>query len=271
MMDGYRCGDGETLVAYLYAELDPAEQRQVASHLTACPACAREAESLSGVRRELAAWMPPEPDLGFTIVQKPAGVLRPARWWSRPLPRWGQAAAAVLILAAGAAIANVHVRYDQAGLSVSTGWMTTSPAPARDSMAAPVEAAVAASRVKVVAPQALRAEDWRGELAALEARMRGEMQTLRASNAPASPAPSLDAAVLKRVQELIDASERRQQQELALRLTQFGRDVEIQRRSDLVRIEQGFGQFEGRTGAEVARQRQLLDFLVRTSGRQVVP
>jgi hypothetical protein len=56
-----------------------------------------------------------------------------------------------------------------------------------------------------------------------------------------------------------------------LRLTQFSRDIEMQRRSDLVRIEQGFGQFEGRTGAEVARQRQLLDYLVRTSGRQVVP
>ncbi len=66
---------------------------------------------------------------------------------------------------------------------------------------------------------------------------------------------------------LIEASERRQQQELALRLTQFNRDLDLQRRADLVRIDQGFGQLEGRTGAEVARQRQMLDLIVRAGLR----
>jgi hypothetical protein len=103
--------------------------------------------------------------------------------------------------------------------------------------------------------------------------MHREMQSIRLANtqAPAGSAQTSDAALLKRVQTLIDESEERQKQELALRLTQFGRDVELQRRADLVRIEQGFGRFEGRTVDEVARQRQLLDYLVRTSGRQVVP
>ena len=62
---------------------------------------------------------------------------------------------------------------------------------------------------------------------------------------------------------LITESERRQQQELALRLTQFTRDVDVQRRADLVRIDQGIGQLEGRTGAEVARQREMLNYIVR--------
>jgi hypothetical protein len=70
---------------------------------------------------------------------------------------------------------------------------------------------------------------------------------------------------MQRVVQLIEASEQRQQQELALRLTQFNRDLEVQRRSDLVRINKGFGQFEGRAGAEIARQRQMLDYIMRVS------
>jgi hypothetical protein len=70
---------------------------------------------------------------------------------------------------------------------------------------------------------------------------------------------------LDRVRSLIAESEQRQQRELALRLTQFGRDVDQQRRTDLVRINQGFGQFEGRTGAEIARQRQMIDYIMRVS------
>ncbi|MEZ5418371.1 MAG: hypothetical protein R2708_13610 [Vicinamibacterales bacterium] len=66
---------------------------------------------------------------------------------------------------------------------------------------------------------------------------------------------------------LIEASERRQQQELALRLTQFGRDIDLQRRADLVRVEQGIGQLEGRTGAEVARQREAINYLIRAGLR----
>ena len=60
-------------------------------------------------------------------------------------------------------------------------------------------------------------------------------------------------------------SERRQQQELALRLAQFGRDLEVQRRSDLS-DHRGFGQFEGRA-AEIARQRQMLDYIMRVSAQ----
>jgi anti-sigma factor RsiW len=272
MMEGYRCGDGDTLVAYLYSEIDAEERRRFEAHLATCPACAHEVDALADVRRELASWTPLEPALGCTIVQKSAGILPPVRWWSRPLPVWGQAAAAILVLAAGAAIANVQVRYDPAGFSVSTGWMAESPTAAPASEAPGGAPASSAARA-ATAPRSERDEAWRTQLAALEAEMRGEMQALRASNVPASPGPvpSIEAAVLKRLQTLIEASEQRQRQELALRLTQFSRDIEMQRRSDLVRIEQGFGQFEGRTGAEVARQRQLLDYLVRTSGRQVVP
>jgi hypothetical protein len=81
------------------------------------------------------------------------------------------------------------------------------------------------------------------------------------------PAPRAADLTLQRVADLIEQSERRQKQELAMRLAQFGRDLEVQRRSDLVRINQGFGQFEGRAGAEIARQRQMLDYIMRVSAQ----
>ena len=64
---------------------------------------------------------------------------------------------------------------------------------------------------------------------------------------------------------LIEASERRQQRELAFRLAQAMQDVDTQRRSDLVRIENGLGQIEGLTVQEVARQSRLINYLMRTS------
>ena len=63
-------------------------------------------------------------------------------------------------------------------------------------------------------------------------------------------------------------SEQRQQKELALRLTQVLTDVESQRRADLVRIEQNMGQIEGLTGQEAARQREMLNYLMRVSQRR---
>ena len=42
-------------------------------------------------------------------------------------------------------------------------------------------------------------------------------------------------------------------------------DVDTQRRSDLVRIENGLGQIEGLTVQEGARQSRLINYLMRTS------
>jgi Putative zinc-finger len=267
MMDAYHCDDKDTLVAYLYGELPDEERRHFEGHLRACGVCAREVEGLANIRRELASWQPAEPELGFTLVRQGAGA-RLARWWWAPIPFWAQVAAATLVLAAGAAIANVHVRYDSAGLTVSTGWLP--PAPASPSSAAGVDEAAG----RVALANNTGGEDWRAAMAAFESEMRREMQALRGSSAaavPASTSTASDPAVMRRVQSLIEESEQRQRQELAMRLTQMGRDFELQRRADLVRLEQGVGQFQGRTGAEVARQRELLNYLVRVSGRQVVP
>jgi hypothetical protein len=253
MTDTFQCDDKDRLVAYLYREVDAATRADVERHLERCQACADEVEELGLVRQDLAGWLPPEPELGPTIVQKAALVAPRSPW--RDVPVWAQAAAAVLVAAVGVAAANVQVRYDAAGLVVTTGWMTP--------VAAPSEGAPA---VDVAVPD----DGWRREMAALEARLREEIGTARPAAVPAvtAAAPAFNGrALLQQVTALVEESETRQRQELALRLTQFNRDMEMQRRADLVRIERGVGQIEGRTGAEVARQREMLNYLVRASQR----
>jgi hypothetical protein len=73
------------------------------------------------------------------------------------------------------------------------------------------------------------------------------------------------------VRTLLAESEERQQRELALRLTQTLRDVDAQRRTDLMRIEQTFGQMEGSTRPELANQRQMINYLIQRTGAQRIP
>ncbi len=260
MSTRFTCDDTESLVAYLYDEADPVLRRTVERHLVECARCRDEVAALGGVRHVLAQWTPAAPPLRFSVVQTPlpvaaeplpSNVIRPrvAAWHAVPV--WAQVAAATLAVAVGAAIANVQVRHDAGGWTVSTGWM------------APGSSASARPAVD---------ESWRPALAALEQSLRGDMRATAVATAAApvaAPAArgAADGDTLARVRDLIEASERRQQQELALRLTQFNRDVDIQRRADLVRIDQGIGQLEGRTGAEVQRQRQMLDLIVRAGLR----
>src|SRR5687767_6472207 len=131
-MISFNCDDKQTLIAYLYDEVDAATRDRVDAHLAACARCAAEARALGAVRAELSQWVPPGAELGFAIVRKSdqpaAQVLRPAQWW-QTVPAWAQAAAAVLVVAAGLGIANLQVRSGPDGFSVSTGWMS-SPAAA---------------------------------------------------------------------------------------------------------------------------------------------
>ena len=102
----FTCDDKQTLIAYLYGEIDPAARHAVDAHLAQCRACAAEVTALGGVRSELGLWVPPHAELDFTIVKKselpPSNVLRPARggtpcrcgrkppprsWCSPPAPR----------------------------------------------------------------------------------------------------------------------------------------------------------------------------------------
>ena len=247
MNSTFSCDDKATLIAYLYGEVDAAMRASIAAHLESCARCAVEVTALGDVRAELALWAPPDAELGFAIVRKSdqptASVLRPARWW-RTVPAWAQAAAAVLVVAAGLGIANLQVRSGPDGFSVSTGWMSPPTA-------APVSTPA-------------RQDEWRTALVSLEQQLRNEIRSARAQEQSAgarASAPAVDDATIRRVQQLLAASEERQARELALRLTQFTYDMNMQRRADLVKITQSFGQFD----EQMLRQRQMMNNVIRAS------
>lgn len=242
-----QCLDEAAAIEYVYDELDAREREAIAAHVTSCTRCADEVRGLEATRDDLRAWVPPDAVLGFQVVAAttstaPATVLRPARWWQRPLPAWAQAAAAVLLFGAGLGLGALRES------RVLTEAAPTAPMAAA---AAPVDAPASAS-----------------DLAALEQRLRAEMSQRTAVPVAAPAVRHNDEALLEQVRTLIRESERRQQQELTLRTAQLVRDVDAQRRGDLARIERTFGQMEGTTGVQVEQQRQLLNYLMRVSQRQ---
>jgi hypothetical protein len=247
MTTTFTCDDKATLIAYLYGDVDAATRQRVDAHLETCARCAEEVTALGDVRAELSLWVPPNAELGFAVVKKaeqpPAQVVRPAQWWST-VPVWARAAAAVLVLAAGLGLANLQVRSGPEGFSVTTGWMTPAAAP-------------------VSAPQE-RNDEWRTALISLEQQLRNEIRSAREQQPAAvraSAPATADEATIRRVEQLLAASEARQQRELAYRLTQFTSDMDMQRRADLLKITQSFGQFD----EQMLRQRQMLNNVIRVS------
>jgi hypothetical protein len=168
------------------------------------------------------------------------------------VPVWAQVAAAMLVLGVSAAIANLDVRYDRAhGLNVTTGW----------------------SRPAVTtAPQAAQADatPWRAELAAMREQLQTEMRTQVANvraTSTGSPAPiakvaAMDADVLKRVGAMIDASEKKQEQQLALHLVQLQRDISAQRTGDVRRTNQLLRDVMNTYGDEIAKQQRQINYLL---------
>lgn len=251
----FTCDDKATLVAYLYNEIDAPDRQRVEEHLRQCAACAAEVGALADVRTELTQWAPPQAELGFTIVRSsdtapqaapPATVLRPAQWWNT-VPVWAQAVAAIFVLAVSAAVANVQVKSGPEGLVVSTGWMTPAAAPA----AAP-------------APAVEADQQWKPALIALEQQLRDEIRATKETGtvrAASRSSEGADEATLRRVRDLLAASETKQNRELAFRMTQLMGDINVQRRADLLRVEQAIGH----TGVEMAKTRQQLNYVIRAS------
>lgn len=260
---GGECDNKALLIAYLYGEITPEERRVFEEHLAACVACTDEVQALGDVRTQLADWQAPEIELGFRVTRDP--VLRPRRWWQATMPVWAQAAAAVLVLSAGAALANLQIDYGSNGLRVRTGWHENTVAAAAAVTTVPTRAAAPAPGIDLAAVRALVGES--------EQRLRAELVADRARTAPAAVAASsrdgvTSEAMLRQVRALLDDSERRQEHQLALRLAQTIRDVDTQRRADLVRIEQTMGTLEGVTGQEAASLREQMNYLVRVSQRR---
>ena len=155
MNDMSLCGNHEVLIGYVYDECAPADREAIAAHLAVCASCAEEIQTLRDTRAHLGAWSPPALPLGFQITrtesEAPAHVLRPAAWWRQPLPAWAQAAAAVVIFAAGMSVSGFRSSGESPASTVAQA-----PAPA------PVAVTNAVDDVRVT----------RAEFARLEARLR---------------------------------------------------------------------------------------------------
>ena len=131
------CPGGDALVSLLYDDFEPGavpSRDDLEAHVRACATCLSEFEALGGVRAQLAAWTAPDVALGFEVVR--TGTRAPLGWrqtfaaWSdrsaRALPA---AAAAILVLGGAMALARLDIHYDQAGLTVRTGWGHAAAAP----------------------------------------------------------------------------------------------------------------------------------------------
>jgi len=250
--DEHMCDRKEELIGFLYGELDPDEAAAFGQHLFTCAECRVELEGLRSARGQIAAWTPPEPHLDFQIVRGPVSA-RPAASRFRVTPAWGLAAAAMLVMAIGAAIANLEIRVGSEGLVVRTGW---------NRAAAVDAAAVNAGGVQPI--------DWKQQSQQLDQRVRQLEQAL-AANGPgtvrnASATPMTDEEVLQRVREMLGQSETRQQRLLAARLTEVSRDFDLRRHTDLVAVDQALVRLQNTSGAEVRQWRDLAQRMGRAAG-----
>jgi len=242
----------EALISYLYGEIDDEARAGFERHLSTCARCRTELHGLSAVHEELGRWTSPEPagSPSFVADTRPLPTRPPSGVGAvlRELPAWMHVAAAMLFLGAAAGLANIRVASTADGFTIRTGWSQ------------PAEGVVtgASSASHPISPP------WRADLAALEQQLRAALAAVESPDAKTASAAARsggtpdDEVTTRRVNALIQASERRQQRELALRVAELMRDLQTQRQADLVRIERSLGIIQSRTGMEVMRtQRQV--------------
>ena len=245
------CNNQELLIGYVYDDLTADERSRFAAHLHACADCRDEVAGLEATRGHLAAWAPPAPDLGFQIVRhavEQRSKVLPFR--NRWIPAMGFAAAAVLVLAAASAIANLEVRYGNDGLVVRTGW----------ARAAPVAQDVSpASAQSVTAPP--QPATWRADFDTLERRLRdieSSIAVQTAGGVRATSARMTDSDILRQVRDIVKEAESRQNVAVAQRLLEVMQDFDRQRRTDYAMLQQSNAQYQGATQAELLTIKERL-------------
>lgn len=247
------CDRKEQLIGFLYGEIDPSERQAFHQHLNTCAECREEVAELRATRGQIAAWTPPEPDFGFRIVRGAAAPPPMPRF--RISPSWGLAAAAILVMAIGAAIANLEVRFGTDGLVIRTGW--------NHGGAAPVTAAVVAGAGAGVEPV-----DWKQQAQQLDRRLNEIEQALARNRSGSVQSAAASGMSEERVREMLGQSEIRQQRIVAARLAAMTRDYDAQRRIDLAAIDQGLTRLQNSSGAEVKQYRDLIQRMYRAAAYQ---
>ena len=116
MTEVTRCPEPDALLVLLYDdEGTPDERALLQGHVDRCTQCADLLTSLDSTRGVLGAWHAPRLPLGFALVRGDRSPVRSFLW------RGGLAAAAVLVLASAASLAQLEVTYNADRFTVRTG------------------------------------------------------------------------------------------------------------------------------------------------------
>jgi hypothetical protein len=250
--------DKELIVGYIYGELSRDEREMLDAHLAVCADCRIEIEELRSTRQHLTLWGPPEPDLGFRVIRGGAAPAQALPRRSRVASAFRYAAAAAIVFAAGAAVANLEVRYGADGLIVRTGF-------ARGAVAAPDSQAASTATPSGQAVPASASADF----IALDRRLREIERVLSAPPSSgvqtASDTRMSDAEMMRQVRRIVSEAEARQQTDITRRMLDVARAFDLQRRADIAYFQQGLGQYQGQTNAEIAQNRELVNQIIRAA------
>ena len=248
MTETNSCVEKDTLIDYLYGEVDADARSRVEAHLHSCQRCADEIRGLTDVRGTLEAWAPPPVGLGFRVVSDAHSEPSPVSFWGRLRhpPAWGLAAAAVLMLAAGAAITKAELEIGSGGMVLRFGWSDTASDGATQP---PVEPASRSDQAAAEPRQQL--QPVRGTAVGPGPRSR--------ATAPVQPGADIFGGLAATAAD--DEWLLRSTRQLLFEEERFAEQLD----ADLLELQRAFGEFD-RMRAEPAR-RQLLDVLRRVSAR----
>ena len=257
MNDLTSCPDPDDLLVLLYDDEGAPEQRAgLQAHVATCASCTEVLSSLDGTRGVLGAWHAPRLPLGFALVRTERSRVWKVLWTG------GLAAAALLVLALASSLAQVRISYDGSSLTVTTGAASAAQPVASVGRTGAAAAATRAEGGPADWVEAAGKTDapWRADLELVATQLRAELDryaresraaapaavAMRVAVPPAPPSPRTmsDTELLQRVQQLLDQSEIRQQQNLALRVTELGRQFELARHADIVQVEQTLTRIE---------------------------
>ena len=251
MTETNSCVEKDALIDYLYGEVDADARTRVEAHLRSCEPCADEVRELTDVRGTLEAWAPPAAGLGFRVVSDAHSEPAPVSFWGRLRhpPAWGLAAAAVLVLAAGAAITRPELEIGRGEMVLRLGWSDT----ASDVVTQP-ESASRSDQATLAAEPRQQLQPLRGTAVAVGQRSGASVPVQRGADVfgglnAAAAAAGNDERLLRSTRQLLLEKQR----------------IADQRQADLSELQRAFGEFD-RTRAEPARQ-QLLEVLRRVSAR----
>jgi hypothetical protein len=207
---------------------------------------------LRRTRQHLTIWAPPEPEFTFHIVRG-AAAPPPARRWFGFVPQWGMAAAAcVLVLAGAAAIANVELRYGPQGFVVRTGW-ADAVSPASTGPAAPPAVATAVS-----------SEQLKAVVGVLENRLL-ELERAQSTQAVKASATMQAGVTAPELRKILTQNEARQREETNLQLAQMWKDFSAARVSDFTRMQDVVGRAQGVTNQQLRQHRDSIEQIYRAS------